>query len=92
MWTQSRRHEVHPLGHLSSRAGVITDRGLDRLIARAGPPSRIEELAIPFTAVTMDLLTGLRISGPGLYRVNDPSATSAGPGETSTSSLSGVGL
>lgn len=57
-WTQLRRREVYPLGSLSSRASVFTDRGLRRLIARAGLPSRIEQLAIPFTAVAMDLVTG----------------------------------
>lgn len=58
VWTQLRRREVYPLGSLSSRASVFTDRGLRRLIARAGLPSRIEQLAIPFTAVAMDLVTG----------------------------------
>ncbi|WP_405866119.1 MULTISPECIES: patatin-like phospholipase family protein [unclassified Streptomyces] len=58
VWTQLRRREVYPLGYLSSRAGVFTDRGLRRLIARAGLPSRIEQLAVPFTAVAMDLGTG----------------------------------
>ncbi|WP_435209052.1 patatin-like phospholipase family protein [Streptomyces sp. bgisy034] len=58
VWTQLRRREVYPLGHLSSRASVFTDRGLRRLIARAGLPSRIAELAVPFTAVAMDLGTG----------------------------------
>ncbi|WP_234333326.1 patatin-like phospholipase family protein [Streptomyces viridochromogenes] len=59
--TQLRRREVYPLGYLSSRASVFTDRGLRRLIARAELPSRIEELAVPFTAFTavaMDLDTG----------------------------------
>jgi NTE family protein len=42
----------------SSRASIFTDRGLRRLIARAGLPSRIEQLAVPFTAVAMDLVTG----------------------------------
>lgn len=58
VWTQLRRREVYPLGSLSSRASVFTDRGLRRLIARAGLPSRIEQLAVPFTAVAMDLVTG----------------------------------
>ncbi|MFD9316394.1 patatin-like phospholipase family protein [Streptomyces sp. NPDC060053] len=58
VWTQLRRREVYPLGYLSSRAGIFTDRGLRRLIARAGLPSRIEQLAVPFTAVAMDLATG----------------------------------
>ncbi|MFD7227934.1 patatin-like phospholipase family protein [Streptomyces sp. NPDC059881] len=58
VWTQLRRREVYPLGYLSSRASIFTDRGLRRLIARSGLPSRIEELAIPFTAVAMDLGTG----------------------------------
>jgi NTE family protein len=35
---------------------------------------------------------GLRISGPGLYRADGPSAASASPGKASTSSLRGVGL
>jgi NTE family protein len=58
VWTQLRRREVYPLGYLSSRASIFTDRGLRRLIARAGLPSRIEQLAVPFTAVAMDLVTG----------------------------------
>ncbi|MFI6274519.1 patatin-like phospholipase family protein [Streptomyces sp. NPDC050988] len=58
VWTRLRRREVYPLGYLSSRASVFTDRGLRRLIARAGLPSRIEQLAVPFTAVAMDLDTG----------------------------------
>ncbi|GEC08982.1 patatin [Streptomyces spinoverrucosus] len=58
VWTQLRRREVYPLGYLSSRASIFTDRGLRRLIARSGLPSRIEELAVPFTAVAMDLGTG----------------------------------
>ncbi|MGW3925866.1 patatin-like phospholipase family protein [Streptomyces sp. NPDC005093] len=37
-------------------------------------------------------LDGLRISGPGLYRADDPLAPSASPGEASTSSVLGVGL
>jgi NTE family protein len=58
VWTRLRRRDVFPLGYLSSRASVFADRGLRRLIARAGLPSRIEQLAIPFTAVAMDLATG----------------------------------
>ncbi|WP_197973494.1 patatin-like phospholipase family protein [Streptomyces gossypiisoli] len=58
VWTRLRRREVYPLGYPSSRAGIFTDRGLRRLIARSGRPSRIEELAVPFTAVAMDLGTG----------------------------------
>ncbi|MCZ1002803.1 patatin-like phospholipase family protein [Streptomyces mirabilis] len=58
VWTQLRRREVYPLGYLSSRASLFTDRGLRRLIARAGLPSRIEQLSVPFTAVAMDLGSG----------------------------------
>ncbi|WP_260462831.1 patatin-like phospholipase family protein [Streptomyces sp. TRM72054] len=58
VWTRLRRREVYPLGYPSSRASIFTDRGLRRLIARSGLPSRIEELAVPFTAVAMDLGTG----------------------------------
>ncbi|MFC4506929.1 MULTISPECIES: patatin-like phospholipase family protein [Streptomyces] len=61
VWTQLRRREVYPLGYLSSRASIFTDRGLRRLIARAGLPSRIEQLAVPFTAVAMDLVTGVPV-------------------------------
>ncbi|WP_416982606.1 patatin-like phospholipase family protein [Streptomyces sp. T028] len=61
VWTRLRRREVYPLGYLSSRASVFTDRGLRRLIARAGLPPRIEQLAIPFTAVAMDLVTGAAV-------------------------------
>ncbi|RVX41509.1 NTE family protein [Nonomuraea polychroma] len=58
VWTHVRRREVFPLGYLPSRASICTDRGLRGLIARAGLPSRIEQLEIPFTAVAMDLATG----------------------------------
>ncbi|GAA4083963.1 patatin-like phospholipase family protein [Streptomyces shaanxiensis] len=75
VWTQLRRREVYPLGYLSSRAGVFTDRGPRRLIARAGLPDRIEELAVPFTAVAMDRVTG----APALLDRGDlESALSAG--------------
>ncbi|WP_236067222.1 patatin-like phospholipase family protein [Streptomyces brasiliscabiei] len=62
VWTRLRRREVYPLGYLSSRTSLFTDRGLRRLIARAELPSRIEELAIPFTAVAMDLVTGAPVA------------------------------
>ncbi|MEU3794249.1 patatin-like phospholipase family protein [Streptomyces fructofermentans] len=58
VWTRLSRREVYPLGYLTSRASLFTDRGLRRLIAAAGLPARIEELPIPFTAVAMDLATG----------------------------------
>ncbi|MFD3312469.1 patatin-like phospholipase family protein [Streptomyces sp. NPDC058694] len=58
VWTRLSRREVYPLGFPASRASVFTDRGLRRLIAGAGLPSRIEQLAVPFTAVAMDLATG----------------------------------
>ena len=58
VWTKLRRRDVFPLGYLSSRASIFADRGLRRLIARAGLPSRIEQLPIPFMAVAMDLVTG----------------------------------
>ncbi|HEX6359274.1 patatin-like phospholipase family protein [Actinophytocola sp.] len=61
VWTHLRRREVYPLGFLPSRASIFADRGLRRLIARAGLPSRIEELAVPFTAVAMDLGTGAEV-------------------------------
>lgn len=61
VWTQLRRRDVYPLGYPSSRTSVFTDRGLRRLIARAGLPSRIEELAVPFTAVATDLVTGAAV-------------------------------
>ncbi|WP_328745288.1 patatin-like phospholipase family protein [Streptomyces sp. NBC_00285] len=61
VWTQLRRRDVYPLGYLSSRTSVFTDRGLRRLIARAGLPSRIEELAVPFVAVATDLVTGAAV-------------------------------
>ncbi|MFD5625847.1 patatin-like phospholipase family protein [Streptomyces sp. NPDC127072] len=57
LWTRLSRREVYPLGYPSSRASIFTDRGLRRLISRAGLPSRIEQLAVPFTAVAMDLVT-----------------------------------
>ncbi|MEV7733010.1 patatin-like phospholipase family protein [Streptomyces sp. NPDC088921] len=58
VWTQLRRRDVYPLGYLSSRSSVFTDRGLRRLIARAGLPSRVEELEVPFAAVATDLVSG----------------------------------
>ena len=58
VWTQLRRREVYPLGYLPSRISLFADRGLRRLIAQAGLPSRIEQLPVPFTAVAMDLATG----------------------------------
>jgi NTE family protein len=58
VWTHLRRRDVFPLGYLSSRSSIFTDRGLRRLIARAELPSRIEQLAVPFAAVAMDLATG----------------------------------
>ncbi|MFJ5303222.1 patatin-like phospholipase family protein [Streptomyces sp. NPDC088350] len=58
VWTRLRRRDVYPLGYLSARTSVFTDRGLRRLIARAELPPRIEQLAVPFTAVAMDLVTG----------------------------------
>ncbi|WP_432042683.1 patatin-like phospholipase family protein [Streptomyces cadmiisoli] len=58
VWSQLRRRDVYTLGYPSSRASVFTDRGLRRLIAGSGLPSRIEELVVPFTAVAMDLVTG----------------------------------
>ncbi|MEU1185709.1 patatin-like phospholipase family protein [Streptomyces sp. NPDC005820] len=61
VWTRLRRRHVYPLGHLSSRTSVFTDRGLRRLIAGAGLPPRIEQLAVPFTAVAMDLATGAQV-------------------------------
>ncbi|MGX9883369.1 patatin-like phospholipase family protein [Streptomyces sp. NPDC002276] len=61
VWTRLRRRDVYPLGRLSSRTSVFTDRGLRRLIARAELPSRIEQLAVPFTAVAMDLVTGAQV-------------------------------
>ena len=74
VWTQLRRREVFPLGYLSSRASLFADRGLRRLIARAGLPSRIEQLAVPFTAVAMDLATG----APGAARPRGPRVRAAG--------------
>jgi NTE family protein len=58
VWTRLRRREVFPLGYLFSRVSICADRGLRQLIARAGLPLRIEQLAVPFTAAAMDLLTG----------------------------------
>jgi NTE family protein len=61
VWSRLRRREVFPLGYLSSRASLFSDRGLRRLIAGAGLPARIEDLPIPFTAVAMDLASGAEV-------------------------------
>ncbi|WP_328476095.1 patatin-like phospholipase family protein [Actinoplanes sp. NBC_00393] len=61
VWTRLRRHDVFPLGRLATRVSLCADRGLRRLIARAGLPARIEQLPIPFTAVAMDLVTGAEV-------------------------------
>nr|SBO96094.1 hypothetical protein BN4615_P5610 [Nonomuraea gerenzanensis] len=61
VWTRARRREVFPFGCLPSRGGVCADRGLRRLIDGAALPSRVEELAVPFTAVAMDLTTGAQV-------------------------------
>ncbi|TQM36929.1 patatin-like phospholipase family protein [Pseudonocardia cypriaca] len=61
VWTRLRRRDVFPLGYPSSRVSVFADHGLRRLIARAGLPSRIEQLAIPFSAVAMDLVSGAQV-------------------------------
>jgi NTE family protein len=58
VWTRLHRRDVFPLGYQASRASLFADHGLRRLIARAGLPSRIEQLAAPFTAVATDLVTG----------------------------------
>ncbi len=61
VWTHARRREVFPLRFPSSRASLFADHGLRRLIAQAGLPARIEQLAIPFTAVATDLATGAQV-------------------------------
>ncbi|MCO1659925.1 patatin-like phospholipase family protein [Pseudonocardia humida] len=61
VWTRARRREVFPLDFRPSRTSLCADRGLRRLIARAGLPSRIEQLAVPFTAVAMDLDAGAEV-------------------------------
>jgi NTE family protein len=43
------------------RTSIFTDRGLRRLIAGAGLPARVEQLAIPFAAVAMDLGSGAEV-------------------------------
>ncbi|MFC8222834.1 patatin-like phospholipase family protein [Streptomyces sp. NPDC057362] len=58
VWRELRRRDVYRLAHPSSRAGIFTDLGLRRLIVRAGLPSRIEQLTVPFTAVATDLVAG----------------------------------
>jgi NTE family protein len=58
VWAHLRRREVFPLDFRPSRASLFVDRGLRRLISQAGLPQRIEDLAVPFTAVAMDLDTG----------------------------------
>ncbi|MBQ0891231.1 patatin-like phospholipase family protein [Streptomyces sp. RM72] len=59
VYTRLSRRAVFPFGYLSSRGrGLFDDRGLRRLVAEAGLPARIEDLALPFTAVATDLMTG----------------------------------
>jgi NTE family protein len=58
MWTRLRRRDAFPINRSRSRASIFDDRGLRNLIARAGLPSDIEQLTVPFTAVAMDLVTG----------------------------------
>jgi NTE family protein len=61
MWTGLRRRDVFPFNRGRSRASIFDDRGLRSLIARAGLPSEIEQLAVRFTAVAMDLDTGAEV-------------------------------
>lgn len=61
VWIHLRRREVFPLGYLSSRASLFSDRGLRRLIAGAELPAWIDDLPIPFTAVAMDLASGAEV-------------------------------
>ena len=58
MWTRLRRRDAFPINRSRSRASIFDDRGLRNLIARAGLPSDIEQLTVPFTAVAMDLASG----------------------------------
>ncbi|MFJ4466984.1 patatin-like phospholipase family protein [Streptomyces sp. NPDC089424] len=58
VWSRLRRRDVYPFGYASSRVSLFNDRGLRRLITESGLPSRIEDLAVPFTAVAMDLASG----------------------------------
>ncbi len=67
VWAHVRRHQVFPLGYLPSRVSLFADHGLRRLIAQAELPQRIEDMAVPFTAVAMDLDTG----GRALLRSGD---------------------
>lgn len=62
VWSRLRRRDVFPFGYLPFRASIFSDRGLRRLIAGSGLPSRIEQLPIPFIAMAMDLLTGDQVS------------------------------
>jgi NTE family protein len=58
LWTSVRRGQVFPFAGARSAGGICTDRGLRRIIAKAGLPPRIEQLAVPFTAVAVYLYTG----------------------------------
>jgi NTE family protein len=58
MWSSVQRRQVFSPAPSRARGGLLTDRGLRRLIDSAGLPSRIEQLAAAFTAVALDLGTG----------------------------------
>ncbi len=61
LWTGLRRRDVFPVHRGRTRTSIFDDRGLRRLIARAGLPSDFEQLAVPFTAVATDLATGAEV-------------------------------
>ena len=58
VWTRLHRRDVFPLRPRISGAGVFSPSGIQGLIRRAGLPDRVEDLALPFTAIAMDLVTG----------------------------------
>jgi NTE family protein len=79
IWRQVRRSQVFPLnpltgllGFLGTRAHLVPDSGLRRLVAEHLEGERLEELAIPLHVVAVDVVTGeelLLSTGPAVEAV-----------------------
>ena len=57
-WTGLRRRDVFPLRPRIANGGAFSSAGIQELIRRAGLPARVEDLSLPFTAISTDLITG----------------------------------